>query len=41
MVMPGYVNYFYKGGQLPAHTRDSLKDYEILTIHDIIVKNAY
>ena len=40
MVMPGYVNYFYKDGQLPAHTRDSFKEYEILTVHGIIVKNA-
>ena len=38
--MPGYVNYFYKDGQLPAHTRDSFKEYGILTIHGIIVKYA-
>ena len=40
MVMPGYVNYFYKDGQLPAHTKDSFKEYEILTIHGVIVRNA-
>ncbi len=40
MVMPGYVNYFYNDGQLPAHTRESFKEYEILTVHGIIVKNA-
>ena len=37
---PGYVNYFYKDGQLPAHTKDSFKEYEILTIHGVIVRNA-
>ena len=40
MVMPGFVNYFYKDGQLPAHTRDSFKEYKILTVHGIIAKNA-
>ena len=40
MVMPGFVNYFYKDGQLPSHTRNSFKEYNILTIHGIIVKNA-
>ena len=40
MVMPGYVNYFYKDGKLPAHTREAFCKFEILTIHGIIVKNA-
>ena len=40
MVMPGFVNYFYKDGQLSSHTKGSFKDYEILTIHGIIVKNT-
>ena len=39
-IMPGYVNYFYKDGQLPAHTKNSFAEYEILTIHGIITKNA-
>ena len=38
--MPGFVNYFYKDGQLPAHTRDRFKEYNILTVHGIIVKNV-
>ena len=40
MIMPGFVNYFYKDGQLPSHTRDRFKEYNILTVHGIIVKNA-
>ena len=40
IVMPGYVNYHYNEGQLPAHTRESFKEYGILTIHGVIVKNA-
>ena len=40
MVMPGYVNYFYKDGQLPAHTKSSFKDFDILTIHAIIARNT-
>ena len=40
MVMPGHVNYFYKDGQQPSHTRDSFKEYNILTVHGIIAKNA-
>ena len=39
-IMPGFVNYFYKDGQLPSHTRDNFKEYNILTVHGIIVKNA-
>ena len=41
MVMPGYVNYFYKDGHLPAHTKDSFEEYNILTVHGIIVKYPY
>ena len=40
IVMPGHVNYHYNEGQLPAHTRESFKEYGILTIHGVIVKNA-
>ena len=38
--MLGYVNFYFKDGQLPAHTNDSMKEYGILTIHGVIVKNA-
>ena len=39
-VMPGYVNYFYKDGKLPDHTKATFKEYEILTVHGVIIKNA-
>ena len=39
-VMPGYVNYFYKNGRLPAHTKNSFKEFGILTIHGIVAFNA-
>ncbi len=39
-IMPGYINYRYNDGVHPAHTKQSFKEYEILTIHGIIVKNA-
>ena len=39
-VMPGYVNYFYKEGQLPTGTKQCFNDYGVLTIHGIIANNA-
>ena len=39
-VMPGYVNYFYKEGEPPAHTKSSFNSMKIHTIHSIIIKNA-
>ena len=39
-VMPGYVNYWYKEGTLPTHTKRSFRDFNILTVHNIIAKNA-
>ena len=39
-VMPGYVNNWYKEGKLPAHTKETFKEYEILTVHGIIAMNA-
>ena len=40
MIMPGYVDYFYRNGNLPAHTQASFREHKILTVHGIIVKNA-
>ena len=37
---PGYVNYYYKEGKLPAHTKTSFTEYEIVTVHGIITSNA-
>ncbi len=39
-VMPGFVNYFYNDGALPQHTKSFFNDNDILTVHNIIVKNA-
>ena len=39
-VMPGNINYFYDKGNLPEHTKMAFKEYEILTVHGIITKNA-
>ena len=39
-IMPGYVNYFYKDGQLPTSTKSSFNEHKVLTVHSIIVKNA-
>ena len=39
-IMPGYVNYWFEGGKLPAHTKEKFKEYNILTVHGIFVTNA-
>lgn len=39
-VMPGHVQYWYKDGTPPAHTKSSFYRYKILTVHSIIVKNT-
>ena len=38
-VIPGFVNYYYKDGQLPTHTKTAFSTHKILTIHGIVVKN--
>ena len=40
-IMPGYVNYFYTDGILPAHTKPFFKEANILTVHNIILKNIF
>ena len=39
-VIPGYINYRYRDGELPGHTKASFEEYKILTIHGLIAKNA-
>ena len=39
-IMTGYVNYFYKDGNIPTHTKPSFEKHNILTVHSIIAKNA-
>ncbi len=37
--MPGYINYIYRDGIIPTHTKASFKEFGILTVHGIIAKN--
>ena len=39
-IIPGLVNYQYRNGKIPDHTKHAFSEYEILTVHGIIVKNA-
>ena len=39
-VMSGYVNYKYRDGNPPAHTKIAFENHNVLTVHSIIVKNA-
>ena len=38
--MSGYVNYFYKDGNLPTHTKPSFCKYGVLTVHGVIATNT-
>lgn len=38
-VMPGHVNYYYKDGQLPTHTKSGFTSHNVLTVHNVILKN--
>ena len=38
--IPGFINYFFKDGITPLHTKPSFNEYNILTIHNIIAKNV-
>ena len=39
--MPGYVNYNYKDGIIPGHTKSAFSEYGILTIQNLITFNAF
>ena len=39
-VIPGFVNYFYRDGEVPHHTKTAFTKYGILTVHNIIAKNT-
>ena len=39
-VIPGFVNYHYKDGKLPDHTKPFFAQYDILTVQGVIVLNA-
>ena len=38
-VMPGYANSYYKDGKLPTHTKQFFSKHDLLTVHNIILKN--
>ena len=39
-VIPGFINYNYRDGIIPGHTKTFFNEYKILTVHNIIVLNA-
>ena len=39
-VMPGYVNFSYKDGALPSHTKSYFNKFNVLTVQGVIAKNA-
>ena len=39
-VMPGYINFFYMDGKLPAHTKSGFSNFGVLTVQGVIVKNS-
>ena len=40
-VIPGFINYKYKDGVIPGHTKAYFNEYKVLTIHNIIALNAF
>ena len=38
-IMPGWVNYFYNKGTCPTHTKSTFKELNVLTVHNVILKN--
>ena len=39
-VIPGFINYKYRDGMIPGHTKAFFTEYKILTIQNIIICNA-
>ena len=39
-IMPGLVNYFYKKGEFPTHTKPAFTELNVATVHNIILKNV-
>ena len=39
-VIPGFINYKYKDGNIPGHTKEFFSEYKILTVHNIIAVNT-
>ena len=39
-MIPGFINYKYRDGEIPGHTKSAFTEYKILTIHGIITQNT-
>ena len=39
-IVPGFINYKYRNGELPGHTKPYFNEYKILGVHGVIVTNA-
>ena len=39
-VIPGFINFKYKDGNIPGHTKSKFSEYKILSIHNKIALNA-
>ena len=39
-VIPGFINYNFREGLLPGHTKSAFNEYKIFTVHNIIALNA-
>jgi exonuclease III len=39
-IMPGRVNYYFKDGKLPTHTKPGFNELGVMTVHNIIVQNT-
>ena len=40
-VIPGFINYKYRDGDIPGHTKPAFSEYEILNIHGLISLNTF
>mgnify|MGYP006161042577 CR=1 FL=1 len=40
-VIPGFINYKFRDGEIPGHTKSFFSEYKILTIHGIISLNTF
>ena len=39
-MIPGFINYKFRDGEIPGHTKSAFTEYKILTIHGIITQNT-
>ena len=40
-VIPGFINYKFKDGKTPGHTKTAFSEYKILTVHNLITFNSH